>query len=95
MSSLKKKYKNDPDNFCYICGQYAPPMHCIKFTPKVKIAYKFYFGCEVEYQDKNWFPHICCNACYSQLLRWLDGKKKKMQEKGFSMISGKVFGRPF
>ena len=41
-------------------------------------AYKFYFGCEIRDQDKTWAPHISCNACNTQLLRWLGGKKKKM-----------------
>ena len=63
MSSLKRKYKNTPDNFCYICGLYTSPMHGRKFIPKVKIAYKFYFGSEVGDQDKKWSPHICCNTC--------------------------------
>ena len=38
MSNLRRKCKNDPDNFCYICGQYTPPVHRRKFTPKVMIA---------------------------------------------------------
>ena len=78
MSSRRRKCKNDPDNFCYICGQYTPPMHRRKHIPKVKTAYKFYFGCEVGDQDQSWSPHISCNACNTQLLRWLAGKKKKM-----------------
>ena len=52
MSSLRRKCKNDPDNFCYICVQYTPPVHCRKFTPKVKIVYRFYFGCEVGDHNK-------------------------------------------
>ena len=39
MSSLRRKCKNDPDNFCYICGQYTPPVYRRKFTPKVNIVY--------------------------------------------------------
>ena len=65
MSSLRRKCKNYPDNFCYICGQYTPLVHRRKFPPKVKIAYKFYFGCEVGDQNKKWPLHICCNACYT------------------------------
>ena len=41
-------------------------------------AYEFYFGCEIGDQDKTWAPHISCNACNTQLLRWLGRKKKKM-----------------
>ena len=78
MSCLRRKCKNDPDNFCYIYGQYTPPVHRRKLTPKVKLAYKFYFGCEVGDQDNKWSPRISCNACNTQLLRWLAGKKKKM-----------------
>ena len=78
ISSLRRKCKNDPDNFCYICGHYTPPVHRRKFTPKVKIAYKFYIGYEVGDQDQKCSPHICRNACYTRLLQWLAGKKKKM-----------------
>ena len=65
MSNLKRKCKNDPDKFCYICGQYTPPVHRRKFIPRVKIAYKFYFGCEVGNQDKNWSPHIAMLGTHS------------------------------
>ena len=27
MSSHRRKCKNHPDNFCYICGKYKPPAH--------------------------------------------------------------------
>ena len=65
MSSLRRKCKNDPDNFYYIYGQYTSSVQRRQFTPKVKIAYRFYFGCEVGDQDKKLSPHICCNACYT------------------------------
>ena len=44
----------------------------------MKTAYKCYFGCKVGDQDKKWAPHICCNSCNTQLLRWAVGKQKEM-----------------
>ena len=72
MSSRKRKCKNDPDNFCYICGQYTPPVHRRKFTPKVKILYctSFTLGVKLETRTRNSFltyaaklaTHSYCNG---------------------------------
>lgn len=76
--STRRKCKNDPNNFCYVCGKYTLPVHRRNIAHKMKIAYKHYFGCKVGDQDKTWAPHICCNACNTELLRWAAGKQKKM-----------------
>ena len=74
----RRRCLNDPDNFCYICGQFTAKIQRRKFNDNVKKAYKLYFGCEVGDQDKNWAPHICCNACYSRLIEWHNGKVRAM-----------------
>ena len=78
MSNNRRKCKNNPNSFCYICGKYTPSTHRRNISSKVKIAYKCYFGCAVGDQDKLWAPHICCNARKTQLLRWINKKQMKM-----------------
>ena len=78
MSNNRRKCKNNPNSFCYICGKYTPSTHRRNISSKVKIAYKCYFGCAVGDQNKLWAPHICCNACKTQLLRWINKKQMKM-----------------
>ena len=48
------------------------------FSNSVKVAYKHYFGCKIDEQDKAWAPHICCKTCYTGLTKWLNGKRKNM-----------------
>ena len=52
----------------------------------MKTEYKCHFGCKVVDQDKKWAPHICCNSCCTQLLRWDVGKQKKMPFADFIMV---------
>ena len=69
---------NHSDSFCYICGKFTPKSQKLNNTSKVTIAYKHYFGYQVEDQDKSWAPHICCRNCYASLTQWLKGKRKSM-----------------
>ena len=78
MSNIRRKCKNSSNSFCYICGKYTPSTHRQNISSKVKIAYKCYFGCAVGAQNKLWAPHIYCNACKTQLLRWINRKQTKM-----------------
>ena len=77
LSSSKCGCINHPDNFCYVCGEYTPA-HCVKLNSRIRYAYKHYFACQVDDQDKKWAPHICCNCSRTSLLFWLDGKQKQM-----------------
>lgn len=47
-------------------------------TKRLKIAYKYYFGCQIGDGDKSWAPHACCTVCYSGLTQWLNGKRLSM-----------------
>jgi len=40
------------------------------FTPLIKKCYDHYFGCKVDYQDKNWAPYICCVTSARLLAAW-------------------------
>ena len=78
LSNPKCGCVNHPDNFCYVCSKYTPPVHHVKLDSKIRYAYKNYFACQVGDQDKKWAPHICCNRCRTSLLFWLNGKRKQM-----------------
>ena len=61
------KCKNNPDRFCYICGNVVFPYHQAKITAFVKKAYRDYFRVKVGDQDKPFTPHICCKTCVEKL----------------------------
>ena len=75
MSSLRRRRKNNPDNFCYICGQYTPPVHCKKFTPKKILLTSFTLGVKLETRTRN---GLLTYAALLQCLLHIAGKKKKM-----------------
>ena len=74
----KRKCKNDPNNFCYICGKFTPQDLRATITERLKHAYKLYFGIKLGDLDKSWAPHVSCSSCYTALTQWMNGKKKKM-----------------
>jgi len=69
---------NNPDNFCYICGEVTFSTRKRPLTPMVKNAYECYFGCKVGDQDKKWAPHVCCISCATTLREWLNNKGRSM-----------------
>ena len=69
---------NDPDSFCYICGQFTLKKQKRNINSKVKKAYKLYFGCELGDQDKKWAPHVCCGSCALGLEKWIQGSRSSM-----------------
>ena len=78
MASSRRKCVNDPDTFCYICGDYTVPENRRGITDFVKRAYLGYFGCKLGDQDKSWAPHSVCLACMSHLREWTKGKRKSV-----------------
>ena len=66
--SSKRGCINHPDNFCYVCGEYTPPAHRVKVNSRIRYAYKHYFACQVDDQDKK----IC--STYLYLLQSLQNK---------------------
>ena len=63
---MDRKCKNNPDRFCYICGNVVLPHHQEKITDFAKKACHDYFGVKLEDQDKPFTPHICCKR-YGEL----------------------------
>ena len=57
------KCKNNPDRFCYICGNVVFPNLQAKITDFVRKAYHDYFGDKLGDQDKPFAPYICCKTC--------------------------------
>ena len=61
---------NDPNCFCYICGEFTVKKYQRAITPRLKELYKSYFGCAVGDQEKTWAPHISCVRCSAGLYTW-------------------------
>lgn len=45
--TLSRKCVNNPDMYCYVCGEFTVKAQRHSLTPLVKKAYKLYFGCKV------------------------------------------------
>ena len=75
MASCKRRCKNDPDLFYYICGEMTASKYRQKITDPIKKLYLAYFGCALGDQDKSWAPHVCSLGCCNRLNKWFAGKK--------------------
>ena len=73
MSSSRRRCYNDPDKFCYICGQYTFKNQRKAITDFVRKVYIAYFKVKLGDQDKPWAPHIVCKACVENLRKWTNG----------------------
>jgi len=51
-TKMSRKCVNNPDNFCYICGEVTFASRKCSITPTTKKAYFLYFGCKLKDQDK-------------------------------------------
>lgn len=78
--TMPRKCINDPNSFCYICGEVVFAVQRRNITPVIKTAYNLYFGefCKLGDQNKSWAPHICCKTCYTNLLDWLNHRRPSM-----------------
>ena len=70
MSTKRRKCLNDPDHFCYICGQYKLVEQLRPITDSVKKVYLAYFKIKLGDQDKDWAPHTVCVKCMKELSSW-------------------------
>ena len=52
MTSKRRSCVNDPDIFCYICGEYMKKEHRFNMRDFTKRAYEAYFGMKLGDQDK-------------------------------------------
>ena len=85
MSSKRRKCCNDPNVFCYICGDYTVKKQRKPITDFVKRAYYAYFGIKLGDQDKSCSPHIVCKTCI-EILRMLTNGKNKNMKFGIPMV---------
>src|ERR1044072_4348498 len=79
MASARRSCRNNPDFFCYICGEYKLAMHRKGITSFVKRAYQAYFQVKLDDQDKSWAPHTVCKTCVEYLQRWKKGTKTSLK----------------
>ncbi|GBM77926.1 hypothetical protein AVEN_89589-1 [Araneus ventricosus] len=75
---MPRECKNNPDSFCYVCGDLTLKAQRKLLSPLLQTAYHFYFDCQVGDQGKEWPPKLCCTTCYSSLTKWLKGTCKSM-----------------
>lgn len=76
---MNRKCINDPNRFCYICGQVTLSDRQSPITNFVKKSYHAYFGVKLGDQDKAFAPHICCKTCVEGLRRWTNKKQQCLQ----------------
>lgn len=71
---MSRKYVNDKNNFCYICGEFTFKAQRRNMTPRIKRAYECYFDNKID-QNKFWAPEISCAKCVTLLTSWLKGSR--------------------
>ena len=69
---------NNPDMFCYICGEVVASKNKRRLTASIQEAYRLYFKCPVGDKDKYWAPKVSCPRCRTGLWRWMNGKAESM-----------------
>ena len=66
----KRRCLNEPNVFCYICGEYTLEHNRKTISDFVGCAYLAYFKVMLGDQDKPWAPHIVCKPCVKHLRQW-------------------------
>ena len=69
-SSPRQRCLNNPNVFCYICGEYALQYNRKGISEFGKCAYLAYFKVVLGDQNKEWAPHIVCKQCVEHLRQW-------------------------
>ena len=67
MSTKQRQCRNNPDMFCYICGEYMMAKHRYNVRDFNKKNYEAYFGMKLVDQGKSWEPHKVCKHCTETL----------------------------
>lgn len=75
MSSSRRSCHNEPNVFCYICGEYTVKKYRKSITDFVKSAYFSYFKLKIVDDYKPWIPQIVCKMCCEHLRQWVRLKK--------------------
>ena len=79
MSTKPRQCQNNPDVFCYICGEYMTAKYQFNERGFTKRAYEAYFNMKLQDQDKSWAPHKVCKHCTKRLRFWTQGKVSSMR----------------
>ena len=77
-TSWRRRCLNDPNVFCYICGEYTLQHNRKTISDFAKRAYLAYFKVMVGNQDKPWAPHIVCKPCVEHLQQWTNKCRKSL-----------------
>ena len=56
MSTKRRQCRNNPDVFCYPCGEYIMVKYQFNARDFIKRAYEAYFGMKLGNQNKSWEP---------------------------------------
>ena len=75
----RRRCVNDPDNFCYVCGEYTLKHDRKAISDFVEQSYLAYFELKLGDQDKSWAPHISCKTCIEPLQQWTNHKRKGLK----------------
>ncbi|KAJ8737977.1 hypothetical protein PYW08_000577 [Mythimna loreyi] len=79
MSSSRRSCHNEPNVFCYICGEYTVKKYRKPVTDFVKSAYFSYFKLKIVNDYKPWIPQIVCKMCCEHLRQWVSGQRSRMR----------------
>ena len=77
-SVSRRKCRNSPDSFCYICGSFTIPSQRANISAFVRQAYFSYFKVKLGDEDKSWAPHKVCKKCVESLRMWTKGTRDKL-----------------
>ena len=75
MASTRRSWRNKPDVFCYICGEYTIAPNRKSVTSFITRAYRAYFCIKLTDQHKTWAPHMVCKECTETLRGLTNGKR--------------------
>ena len=75
---MNRMCKNNPDSFCYICGNVVLTNKKKKINDLEKNTHRDYFGVQLGDHDKPFAPHVCCKTCEENLRDWRNDKRKSM-----------------
>lgn len=61
---------NDPNAFCFICGEFVIPKNRRSFSDILKRKYEACYGISVKKFNKILSPESLCSYCVSCLHKW-------------------------
>ena len=81
MASSKRSCVNNPNHFCFICGEYTRicKEYRLNATAFVKKSYMNYFRHPLDMKNKPWVPQKVCKICVEFLRLWTNEKRNKFR----------------